>query len=82
MTDNQSFFRGWETAKELVLDRGYTISDKYNKLSEMDLNYLINNDTLDMIGEKPNKDKIYIKFINMIRIKVAYLQTIIDDIKK
>lgn len=82
MTDNQSFFRGWETAKELVLDRGYTISDKYNKLSEMDINYLINNDTLDMIGEKPNKDKIYIKFINMIRIKVAYLQAIIDDIKK
>lgn len=82
MTDNQCFLRGWETAKELVKDRGYIISDKYNKLSETDLNYLINNDTLDMIGEKLNKDKIYIKFINMIRIKVSYLQGIIDDIRK
>ena len=82
MTDNQCFLKGWATTKELLRDRGYTISDKYNKLSEIDMNYLINNDSLDMIGEKSNGEKIFVKFINMIRIKVSYLQTIIDEIRK
>ena len=67
MTDNQCFLKGWATTKELLRDRGYTISDKYNKLSEIDMNYLINNDSLDMIGEKSNGEKIFVKFINFMK---------------
>ena len=81
MNDNQSFLKGWETTKVLVKDRGYTISDTYNKLSETDLNYLINNDTLNMIGEMPDGAKIFVQFINMTRVKVSYLQSIITEIR-
>jgi len=81
MTDNQYFLKGWETIKELIRDRGYSVSDKYNQLSETDLKYLINNDNLDIIGAKADGSQICVKFINMTRIKVSYLQGIINEIK-
>ena len=32
MNDNQYFLKAWNTTKELVKDRGYTISENYDKL--------------------------------------------------
>lgn len=82
MNDNQYFLKAWNTTKELVKDRGYTISENYDKLSETDLNYLINNDNLNIIGNMSDGRQIFVKFINMIRVKVSYLQSIITELKK
>ena len=80
MNDNY-LLKAWYTIKELVRDRNFSINKKYDQLSETDLNYLINTDELNLIGEKINGEKIIVKFINMVRVKVSYLQGLIDEIR-
>ena len=82
MADNKYFLRAWEVSKELLNDRKYTIDDSYNQLTSTDINYLLDSNELHLIGERKGNEKIFIKFINIAKVKVSYLQNIIDNSRK
>ena len=81
MSENQYFHNAWNTCKQMIRDRGYNLSPNYEKLSQIDINYLLDNNTLNMIGQRANDERIFVKFINMSKTKVSYLQGIIDELK-
>ena len=82
MADNQYFLRAWDVAKELVSDRNYILDDTYNKLTPTDINYLLDSNQLYLIGVKNGNEKILVRFINILKVKVSYLQSIINDTRE
>ena len=82
MGEDRYFHKAWGVCKQMVRDRGYSLSPDYEKLSKIDINYLLDNNTLNMIGTRANDEKIFIRFINMTKTKVSYLQGIVEEIQK
>ena len=80
MSENIYFRKSFKICLELCKDRGYKVDDKYKNLTDIDITYLINNNTLDIIGTKDTNNLIYIKFINIHKVKLSYIQDIIDKI--
>ena len=82
MTSIDSFLKSWYVLLDLVKDRGYEISDKYNKLMDKDLMHLIRDGCLNIIGTNKEGDTIYIEFVNGNKIKLSILQEKIKKIKE
>jgi len=80
MTDNLIFRKAFRTCIELVRDRGFKIDENYNKLNDNEIDKLLYDNNLDIIAKKPTSDIIYVKFINIFRTKVSFIQEIVDKI--
>lgn len=82
MTSIDSFLKSWYVSLDLVKDRGYEISDNYNKLLDKDLIHLIREGRLNIIGKNGEGDTIYVEFVNGNKIKLSILQEKIKKIKE
>ena len=69
----------WNTCLELVKDRGFPINEDYTKLSENDLNYMINNNNIDIISKSDNRG-VYIRFLITQRVKPSLIKEVLDEI--
>lgn len=69
----------WNTCLELVSDRGFPINEDYAKLTENDLNYMINNNNIDIIS-KTDKRSLYIRFLITQRVKPSLIKEVLDEI--
>ena len=82
MTDNLIFRKAFRTCLELVHDRGFQTDENYNKLNNAEIDVLLYDNNLDIIAKKSESEILYVKFINIYRVKVAIIQEIIDNVYK
>jgi DNA-directed RNA polymerase subunit H (RpoH/RPB5) len=81
--DTVSIAKAWNTCLELITDRGYMPDPAYSKLSNAELEYLLNNNKLDIVSQNNDTKKIIcIKFITTEKVKSAYVKELISEIKK
>ena len=83
MDELSQSFKAYKVLLELCSDRNYIVPDEYNEIDFPTFRYLYNNKQYDIFCEKhktiPNK-KIYIKFIQGIKIKPNTIREYVTNI--
>ena len=79
MSSPDNFLKAWAVSLELIQDRGYIIDDNYKKLTLDDIQYLLKENKLNIMGVNKKGDNIYLEFVNGSKIKLSFL---VDKIKK
>ena len=82
MTSPDNFLKAWAVSLELIEDRGYIIDDNYKKLELDDIQYLLKENKLNVIGVNKNGDNIYLEFVDGSKIKLSILVDKINKIKE
>jgi len=82
MEESNFISNAWKTCLEILSDRGYTPDEAYYKLSDKDLDFLAQKNTLDIVAKNDETKKYAcIKFILTEKVKSAYVKELVAEIK-
>lgn len=86
MDEFKFIYNAWKTSIELARDRDYVIDEVYNKITETDFKYILQNEPIkaDIICKTHKKytNKIlYVKFVHMLKIKPSTIKEILKSMQ-